>query len=343
MNAFTFWAGNYASAEEPGVLEYAFAPGTGFQLLRCISGLRNPSFVLENPAKGILYTVEELSEGQVCAWNVRGSQPVLLSRLSTGGADPCHLALSDDGRWLYAANYTSGSVACFALDANGNLLRRTDLRQHEGKGPNPLRQEAPHAHCVFPVNEELLVCDLGLDAIFTYRNENGSLREVHRLRLTPGCGPRHLAAHPKLGGMLYCITELAGTVVPLRLEADGSLTALPAMALLKEPMRPEWTGAAIHPLPDGSGLLLSLRGCDRIAFLPLGADGAPGAPRCFPTVPVPRDFLLKDETLLVGSQQDGTLQAYSFAPEQGMIPLSWKTRMSSPVCLQIRQDGKMLS
>lgn len=55
----------------------------------------------------------------------------MVKEMPSGGADPCHLSLDGRENFLMAANYTSGSLAVFALDEQGHLQgSRCDFWQH---------------------------------------------------------------------------------------------------------------------------------------------------------------------------------------------------------------------
>ena len=124
---YRFLTGSYSQQEQPGICRVTFDPEVGFTLEAAGTGYLNPSFVLPHPNGRFLYAVEEADSGSVCARALDGGLSKQAEGLSTQGASPCHLALSGDLRRLYAANYSSGSLAAFALDAAGNLAGRTDV------------------------------------------------------------------------------------------------------------------------------------------------------------------------------------------------------------------------
>ena len=94
----------------------------------------------------------------------------VLGEAETGGAHPCHLAVTPDGRFLLCANYTGGSLAVFSLSASGAIEARTALVQHTGSGPDADRQEAAHVHMAVPSPDSTVVSavDLGTDEIRSY-------------------------------------------------------------------------------------------------------------------------------------------------------------------------------
>jgi 6-phosphogluconolactonase len=333
MEKIEFWVGNYAAPDRPGVFRCAFDPAEGFTVRAAYAGPANPSFLLEHPVFPVLYTVEETEDGAVSAWKPEGEQLAPLGRVMTGGASPCHLSLSADGRWLYCANYTGGSVAVIRLDDKGVPAERTDLVRHHGRGPNTARQEKAHAHCVYPYHGRIGVCDLGEDRIYLYENREGKLAETACLQAKAGSGPRHLASHPAHPDKLYCVAELSGGVSVWQETAPGRFEKRQEVSALPEGFSGENTAAAIRFTEDGGRLLVSQRGADGIAVMPVFPDGRLGRMSWSSCVRGPRDFLVCGDTVLAGSQRDGEIRAYR--PEaDGLRDLGFRLALPEPVCIQ---------
>jgi 6-phosphogluconolactonase (cycloisomerase 2 family) len=84
-------------------------PGTGvLTRLGLAARTPSPSFLAQHPSLPVLYAVNELDQGTVAAFAV-GADCTLtpLAVRSTGGADPCHLAVTADGRHLVVAKSVS--------------------------------------------------------------------------------------------------------------------------------------------------------------------------------------------------------------------------------------------
>ncbi len=79
----------------------------------------NPSFLALDPRGAFLYAVGETNEtdgrpgGSVSAYAIeRGADALtFLSRTTSAGIGPCHLAVDRTGRFVLVANYASGSMA----------------------------------------------------------------------------------------------------------------------------------------------------------------------------------------------------------------------------------------
>lgn len=66
----------------------------------------------------------------------------MVRELPSGGADPCHLSLDGRENFLMTANYTSGSLAVFALDEQGHLQERCDFHQHDTRNLGETQEQS---------------------------------------------------------------------------------------------------------------------------------------------------------------------------------------------------------
>ncbi|WP_084579205.1 lactonase family protein [Sphingomonas azotifigens] len=301
-------AGTYANEKGPGLVPLTRGPA-GWQAGAAHAEIRNASFGVRSATTGVRYLLDEQTQGSVGIYSAGLAK---LGAASTLGADPCHAALSADGRRLAIANYSSGSVALFDLDRTGRLVGEARRIQHEGSGPNRERQAGPHAHWVgFAGNgDRLHSVDLGADAVFLHRlGTAGTVDTSIAYRTEPGAGPRHLARHPRLP-IAYLVTELANTVTVLRALPDGRFTAVATLSTL--PKGFTGTSAAAHIAVNAAGtrLYLSNRGHDSIAVFAIQPDGG--------LTPLqhagcgghwPRLFLLRegDREMLVANERSGNI------------------------------------
>ena len=198
-----------------------------------------------------------------------------LSSMTSGGKSACYVITDPGGKFLYCANYSTGDFAEFRLE-NGRIVAQTKLVRHEGRGPNAERQEGPHTHFtnMTPDGKYLIVIDLGVDAVFTYRIDPEKGLDASNpkvLKVAPGDGPRHLV-FDRSGKIAYLANELGNSVTALSY-ADGEFriigkaTTLPCF----------WQGAtkvaAIRLSADERYLFVSNRGFDSIAVFELDGKG----------------------------------------------------------------------
>jgi len=109
-------------------------------LVDSFSGARSPSYLALSPDRQFLYAVDEeyTDQGwesqQVSAFelnNKTGSLRFLNSQPSEG-TGPCHISIHPGGKFIFTANYNSGTIAVHPLNEDGSIAPATYVRQHEG-------------------------------------------------------------------------------------------------------------------------------------------------------------------------------------------------------------------
>lgn len=289
----------------------------------------SPSFVAPHPSLPVVYAVHELADGLVSSFTVApNGAPQAGGSTATGGSFPCHVSVHPDGGYLFVANYGSGSVSVFELAQDGAIVRRSDVVSHTGRGPNPARQEGPHAHMVLPHADRILAVDLGIDAVISYRLDAGRLVDARTVaRLQPGLGPRHLAVG---AGLVHVAAELGAQVVSYEEGADGwreigaaaTSSVMPALC------------SAIVASPDGRFVYVANRGPDTIAVVSVES----GAPKLVREVACggtwPRDMAMCDGFLYVANERSHTVTVFRVDSSTGMLePTGDVLSTPSPTCV----------
>ncbi|GIF70832.1 hypothetical protein Asi02nite_03500 [Asanoa siamensis] len=296
----------------------------------------SPSFLVWHPTLPVLYAANELAEGEVSGWAVDGPGPLTaVGRAGTGGTEPCHVAVTSDGRHLLAANYASGSISVHPLDpATGAVGERTDLVVHDGHGPDRDRQAGPHLHMISidPADGPLIAIDLGTDGLYPYRVDGDRLVAAgDPVRLAPGTGPRHVARHPD-GRRAYLVGELDAMLTSF--EIDG--TDWRERHRIEASTRP---GAERYPSEvacraDGRYLYLATRGVDTVSVFAL--DGA--APRLVAEVDCggrwPRHLALAGDHLYVANQTGDSVAVFAVDGRTGVPTMvDAPVAVGSPTCV----------
>lgn len=315
----------------------------------------SPSFLALHPSGRFLYAVNETGEsrsdqsGGVSAFTIDTKSGALtfLNRQPSGGSAPCHLSLDKEGRHVLVANYGGGSVEVLPIQADGRLGARSDLRQHDGRGPHPVRQDGPHAHAVNldPTGALALVADLGLDLLVAYRYDakRGTLARFERatVKLPAGAGPRHFTFDPQ-GRVAYVLNELNATITALRYDAAAaSFTELQTVPTLPAGFSGENTTAEIVVRPDGRFVYASNRGHDSIATFAVDAATGRLTPAGHqPTLGrQPRNFAI-DPTgtfLLAANQGSDSIVVFRIDAASGALaPVGKPVHVPAPVCIRMR-------
>jgi 6-phosphogluconolactonase (cycloisomerase 2 family) len=296
----------------------------------------SPSFLARHPTQPVLYAVNERTQGTVSAWAIEADADLRpLGSWSTGGDSPCHLAVGSDGRHLFSANYGSGSVAVHPLDLQGVPGERTDLRTHDGHGPDPQRQERAHAHMVSPDpdGDSLLAVDLGTDTVYRYDLEvlGGRLLPREPLgRTRPGTGPRHLARHPDRR-RCYLVGELDASVIAYTMEGGGTLRERGRVAASARHGTVQPSEIAVRP--DGHFLYVASRGVGTISVFALDAE----VPRYVTEVATggtwPRHFALIGTHLYVADERADVVSVFAVDPASGIPEPAGSVAVASPTCV----------
>ena len=265
-----------------------------------------------------------------------------LGEASTGGKGACHLAVDPSGRAVAVANYGDGRISTLKLDDRGVPLTTVSIVVNQGSGPNPSRQEGPHAHGVYfnRAGTRLFIPDLGLDRVWVYPFDPATA-ELGKdllvpLATAPGAGPRHLT-FTKDEKHLYVINELDNTLLAAVRENDtfkptGTAASLPADFTGKN------TTAEVELSPDERFIYASNRGHDSIVVFRREADG--GVPVAIQHAPcggkAPRHFKISPcgNWLLCAHQQSHSISVLPRNPATGELGAPTSTVPSpSPICL----------
>ena len=317
--------GTYTGGDSEGLYLADFNPDTRqFSPPRLLAAEDSPSFLALDRAALRLYTVSETEQGQVSAyqWQPGSRQLTLLNRVSSRGSYPCYIALSPDRNHLAVANYGSGNLAVYPLDAAGAIGTTPRVFQHRGRGADPQRQTGPHAHWVqWDAGGRLIYAvDLGIDQVRAYEANphNGALeRGSTAIRLAPGSGPRHMVLHPG-GKLAYILNELANTVVVAGVDAGGGLVPLQTVSTLPDGYHGPSQAAHIYLTDDGKYLYTSNRGHNSIAVFAVADNGRLQLQQTFSSQgDWPRHFavLERRKLLLVANQRSNRIAVLQIGAE----------------------------
>lgn len=324
------YVGCYTSASGgngTGITALREDPGGGLTVAAELA-MPSPSWLTRHPTAPVLYAANETGEGAITTVALDDGLTEL-DVTSSGGADPCHLSITPDERFLLCANYSSGSFAVFGLAADGRITGRTALVAHSGSGPVADRQEAAHVHMTAPLATPrgtlVSVVDLGTDEIRTYLlSESGEPRPLSVSELPPGTGPRRLTRRAGTG-LAYVPGELAGTLVTVREEPTGTFTPVDVTGSTLGPV----TGPnhVAHTQLSGDRLYVSSRGPDVVTEFDL--DGpAPRAVADHPCGAFPRHFTVVGDRCHTAAQKDDAIVT---VPLAGGEPTRFAT--GTPTCV----------
>ncbi len=219
--------------------------------IQVVGDIRNPSWLALNPERTRLYAVSEIDNYETpsdgAATTPGGGMPVgatstgggavasyaidprsmRLTRLGivpSGGNSPAYLSVHPSGKFVFVANYGTGSVAVFPVGADGALGAASDVRpsvgpRHRGHAADDepgqfanSDHDGPHIHMVAadPSGQFVIANDAGLDLTLVWRFDAQAARllpaQTPVVAAPPGSAPRHFVFHPK-GRTFYNLYE----------------------------------------------------------------------------------------------------------------------------------------
>ena len=349
-----FGTGKILEGKGEGIYVYRLDQTSGaMELVGKTTGVTNPSYLAFDSTRRFLYAVNELKTyenqqtGTISAFAVdpKTGRLKFLNKRLTHGADPCHVLVDKKRKYVFVANFMSGSVCVLPVLDDGSLGDASDFIQHQGSSIDPVRQKGPHAHSV-TLDEAgwfAFVPDLGLDKLMAYKfdQKRGMLEpnEVPGVKMKPGAGPRHVAFHPG-GKFAFLINELDSTLASLSYDGRrGTFKVLQIVPTLPEGYHGESTCADVQVSPSGTFVYGSNRGHDSIVIYRInqrtgrltyiGHEPTRGkTPRSFGVDPNGR-------FLLAANQDSDTIVTFRIEPQTGkLLPTGHATQVPTPVCVK---------
>lgn len=310
----------------------------------------SPSYLILSRHEDIVYAVHEVGPerpGEISAYGFDPVSGVLSYRntVTTGGADPCHVHESPDGKFVFVSNYSGGSLAVIPRDDSGTLGAPLQVIQYGGgSGAVPSRQVGAHVHFAItsPDGRFLFVCDLGNDCLYRYPlNEHNArapldLNGLQRIALPFGSGPRQVKFSAS-GQQAYVMGELDGCIYTFDY-CEGALTLRHRIALAEAGCDESHGGGELILSDDDQYLYASNRGTfDEIVTFAINADGSLRRQQRVSTEGImPRhfDMTLNGRHLLVGNQESGTIELFDRDPVNGQLShAQQQVLIDQPACV----------
>lgn len=338
-NTYKLFVGTYTSLGSEGIYSYSFDADTGVLTDKTVAAVAsNPSFLRFSPNNNYLYAVEETdtyadNAGAITTYQVQDEELQELHTVSTQGAHPCHIGVSEDGSQVAVSNYTGGSVALFNVNPSGVLIAE-QLIDHKVLDST----QTSHAHAAVFSQGQLFVADLGLDLIQAYGLRDGKAELVNSktLQLPKNAGPRHFT-FSRNDEVLYSINELNSTIAVFKRDSLGNYLPMQTVTTLATDFTGDSFCADIHLSPDGNFLYGSNRGENTIVIFRV--DTTTGMLGLVVREHVqgdwPRNFSLdpSGNWLLVANERSNSISVFKRNTTAGTLTFMQKTELSSPVCL----------
>ena len=186
-----------------------------------------------------------------------------------------------DGSYSSETQFDDCALVLLRINEDGSLGDVCDVSVTQGEGVSGPHM-IPHQHSVIsdPTGELFVVCDKGMDKIYTYRldREKGKLVLLHENVVETGMAPRYGVFHPTLP-VFFENNERKTVGLAYRYDVtSGKLDQISSASLLLNEKAAEGikkvepSDILIHP--NGKHLYISVRGVNCIAVLDVNDTGS---------------------------------------------------------------------
>lgn len=338
------------NARGEGISVFALpADGGAWRLEQLVAGVLNPSFLIVEPKRSMLYAVHgDSSEASAYRIDPATGRLSFVNQAFVKGKNPVHLAVDRSNRFLVVANHvTAGdlvsSLAVLALREDGGLGEMTDHVPLTGViGPHRVEQPfaKPHQVMADPSGRWFAVPDKGLDVTACWSlDDHGKLTRASgpAARAREGAGPRHAVFHPNKP-FAYIVDELSSTLTACRFDAqNGGLTPFQLIPSLPDNFVGFSRAAEIDISPDGRFVYASNRGFDSIGAFNVDQASGRLTPRGWSQTlgKTPRFFALSpDGATVYAANEDSDSIVRLTRRDDGQLesPIT-VARTGSPTCI----------
>ncbi|MDO4813721.1 MAG: lactonase family protein [Gemella sp.] len=236
--------------------------------------------------------------------------------LHTEKSVPCHISYNKEKNIILTSNYHIGTLGVYTT--SDNEIKILDKVEHNLEND----EVKSHLHYAdWSLDKQFIfACDLGKDALHTYRLVDNKLELVSSYKSAQNAGPRHIVQHPTLD-VVYLICELDASVEVLSLK-DGSFELVEKINLLENQEDKKWA-AAVKLSNNAKYLYASNRGKNVLVAYSVLEDGKLEKIASYDTQgSVPRDFAISsnDRFIIVGHQESDNLTLFE-VKENGKLEL----------------------
>ncbi|WP_429971116.1 lactonase family protein [Fructilactobacillus sp. Tb1] len=275
-----FLVGTYTKHQSEGV--YQIELDTDKKQLQnavLVAKAGSPTYVAESKAHKV-YAIDKKTDGDktiggLLVFDGNNIPFKEIQDVTEEGSSPAYVTVDELHQNVYTANYHTGNVHVFNINADGTLTETDRIHDVGEVGPLPEQASGAHPHYAdLTYDNRIAVCDLGLDKVYLYDlSDQGKLNIVSETTMAPGFGPRHIKFVEKTG-KAYLVGELSSKLAVLDYnEETGELAVQQVVSTIPA----DWTehngAAAIRISADGRFVYVSNRGNNSLAVFEILADG----------------------------------------------------------------------
>ncbi|RED47456.1 lactonase family protein [Seonamhaeicola aphaedonensis] len=342
-----FYTGSYteqgAPAESPqgeGVGCFEINLETGEIIEKSYTKQRSPSYLAISNDKKFLYALEEMYQNlqpRLYAYKIEEDGALsMINSQPIHGDYACHLAIIENN--LVVASYVSGNILSYPINQDGSIKPYSQDIKHEGIGPNKERQEAAHAHMIYPfAHNHMYAVDLTLDTAKAYqwkeKEQKWEGTPALDVKIEAGSGARHMVMDSNQE-FAYILGELTGELFVADLTV-GEHAIVQKISFIPDNYNGAIGGAALRIHPNGNFLYASNRGSETITIFKIDAQSKQLSLVGHQTTygKNPRDFNIHPEGkwLIAANQDSNSLVVFEINTNDGTLQKKSTFKVNTPV------------
>ena len=150
------YVGTYTNENSEGIYQLQFNTKTGkLTHMELAIAIDNPSFLAYSPDRKYLYSTNGTDTGFLSSYKINENGTLtLLTRVSSQGKGPCHIAVNETGTKAVVSNYGGGTVSIYPINTDGQLNEASQVFNHNGDS------QKSHAHSAQFYKDDLFSCNV---------------------------------------------------------------------------------------------------------------------------------------------------------------------------------------
>lgn len=194
----------------------------------------------------------------------------------TGFSHVTHVIKHTDGTFASETLFDDAAVDLFRINDDGSFGEICDMDVHHGDGDSGPHMMS-HLHCAVadPTGELFLVCDKGLDRIWSYAidREKGKLKLLSETPVETGNWPRYGVFHPEINAF-YVNHEKTPNINAYHYDTvSGKLELFQTVSMRQGAQDQPTEASDILVGPGGKFLYVTDRGSNTIAIFKIQSNG----------------------------------------------------------------------
>lgn len=342
---YVAYVGTYTHGKSKGITILDVDNAAGRMSIRDEVAVNNSSYLVVAHSGCFLYSI--VDEG-ISSFRIKPDGSLeYLNTASIKGMRGCHLSLTKADDYIFVSGYHDGKLTVLRINEDGTVGAITDEIFHKGMGSIAERNFRPHINCAVltPDEEQLCVCDLGMDQVkvYEFNKISGKLKLTDIIRCQLESAPREITFSPD-GQYAYIVCELKNYIDVYKYNPNSKsrFEFIQNIFTVRKNHKENTAASAIQVSRDGGYVFCSNAGDDSVSIYQV--DNNTGLLTMKNSLPIsgnyPKDInLFPDEKHLVSvNNEAGTLTFFTINYDKGLLIMNGNpVKIDTPNCIVLHK------